>query len=169
MPWETIAMAREDIATFDRMFRREAKFYAEDSIEQVVIDILRDLGFKVISSREAGLSGHDDADHLAYASRENRILLTKDKDFLNDRKHSPFESPGMIVLNIDPLNRESLEDVLYVLKFVIKPYREIWHKSKVLISKDRQITVWQREHKTSRWQSTRYRLSRSGQAQEWVE
>ena len=160
MPWKAIAVTETELASFNRAFRREAKFYAETSVEQVAVEILHDLGFKVSTSGEVGLSEHDDADHLGYARRENRILLTKDKDFLDDRKFPYQQSPGIVVLDIDPVTQESLADALYVLKVVIRPYREIWQGSKILISRDRHVTIWQKEHDTGRWQRTRYRLSK---------
>jgi len=55
----------------------------------------------VTTSYEVGLAGHDDTDHLPYAYREGRVLLTHDKEFLDNQKHPPYRSPGIAVSDIE--------------------------------------------------------------------
>lgn len=169
MTWQNIPISEEELRSFDKYFRKKAKFYADADIEPIIIELLRDLKFKVQTAGEAGLTGHDDADHVAHAFRHNRILLTRDRDYLDDRKHPPYRNPGIVVLDIEPMTREGLINALWLLKTVIGPYREIWRESKILISKDGCVTVWQKEFETGKRQKRRYRLNCHGQIQEWVE
>ena len=168
MPWQNIPIDQAELKSFDRYFYKEAKFYSDEDVEPVIIEILRDLGFKVQTAREVGLVVRDDTDHIAYAFRHDRILLTKDKDYLDDRKHPNHRNPGVVVLDIEPLSREGLTNVLFLLKMAVRPYREIWRESKILISRDSYVTVWQKAHETGKRQKIRYRLGPHREAQEWV-
>lgn len=168
MGWENVSVSEEELRSFDRYFRKEAKFYADEDVEPILIELLRDLGFKVQTAGDAGLVGRDDADHVAYAFRSDRILLTRDRDYLNDRKYPPHRCPGIVVLDIEPMSREGLVNVLWVLKRAVRPYREVWRQSKILISRDGYVTVWQKELETGRRSKFRFRLGPHGQVQEWV-
>jgi len=169
MSWETIKIEKREVQAFEQQFRRNAKFYADEDMDSVVIEIMRDLDLNTVTAKEAGLLGRDDAAHLAYAKRQDRILVTRDHDYLDDRKHPPNRCPGVVVLDIHPLTRESLTDALYLLRSVVRPYRQIWTGAKVLIGKESQITVWDRSHATGRRRKTRYRLVKGRQAQEWLD
>jgi predicted nuclease of predicted toxin-antitoxin system len=166
--WMPIKVGPKELQAFDRGFRLEAKFYADENVELVVVEILRDLGFDVLTASEAGLVHRDDADHFALAHREGRILLTYDRDFLNDRGFPPHRCSGVVVLDIQPLTRQVLEESIYLLKVIVRPYRELWKGSKILIVRDYQMTVWQREHDSGRRTKTRYRPREGRIAEEWV-
>ncbi len=84
------------------------KFFADQDVYQVTIDFLRDSGYDVLCAAEAGLSQASDVMLLYYARKEDRILITRDKDFgalvfLQVQEHS-----GVILLRI---TFDTLEDV----------------------------------------------------------
>ncbi|MGA2367297.1 MAG: DUF5615 family PIN-like protein [Dehalococcoidia bacterium] len=168
MTWQDIKTNKEALRSFDTHFRKEAKFYADEDIEPIIVELLHDLGFKVQTAGEAGLIGHDDSDHIAHAFRYDRILLTRDKDYLDNQKHPHHRNPGIIVLDIEPITREGLTNVLFLLKIAVRPYREIWRESKILISRDGYITVWEKDHEAGKRQKSRFRLGPHGSIQEWV-
>ena len=58
------------------------RFYTDEHVSRAVIKGLRQRGADVLSVPEAGLLGASDADHLALATRESRVLFTQDDDFL---------------------------------------------------------------------------------------
>ena len=67
-------------------FKRKAKarFYADENFPEQAINLLRAMGAKVQTSYQAGLSGRPDQDQLAYALRNGLVLVTCDRDFLDD-------------------------------------------------------------------------------------
>jgi predicted nuclease of predicted toxin-antitoxin system len=67
------------------------RFYADENIEQYLVDYIRDQGFHVDSAQELALSPRDDTFHLQEARRRKCVLLTKDTDFLNHSKF-PFQN-----------------------------------------------------------------------------
>ncbi|HUI28833.1 MAG TPA: DUF5615 family PIN-like protein [Candidatus Acidoferrales bacterium] len=165
--WNDIEVDKATLDAFEREFYRKAKFYTDENIEQVVVEIMRDLKLDVVTANEAGLVHRDDTEHMAYAYKEDRILLTYDKDFLNDREFPPNCCPGLVVLDIQPLSRDVLVDALYLLKTVIAKYRNVWRESKIMIHKNSEMTVWMKERASGKRLRSRYRLS-NGKAQEWI-
>jgi predicted nuclease of predicted toxin-antitoxin system len=47
---------------------------------------VREVGLNIVTAQEAGKRGHPDENQLAEARRQGRILLSCDRDFLNDRR-----------------------------------------------------------------------------------
>ena len=57
------------------------KFLLDQDIYALSVRFLRDLGHEVVTAAELGLSRAVDADLLARAGQESRILVTRDKDY----------------------------------------------------------------------------------------
>jgi len=53
VPWSDIEITEVELAAFDRGFRRQARFYADENIEPVVIATLRRFGFRITAAAEA--------------------------------------------------------------------------------------------------------------------
>ena len=106
MPWVNIEESvrgnppseREKREVVDVM-RRGAKprFYADENFMTVATNILRQLGADVVTVQEARLNGHPDENHTAYALRLGRILITCDRDYLNERRFPLIHCPAIIV------------------------------------------------------------------------
>lgn len=58
------------------------KFYLDEHIPKGVIEGLRRRGVDVLTVQEADRSGDSDEKQLAFATREGRVLVTFDDDFL---------------------------------------------------------------------------------------
>jgi predicted nuclease of predicted toxin-antitoxin system len=61
---------------------RTIRFHLNEHVAHAVADGLRRLGVDVTTTTDAGLIGATDAQHLAFASADNRVLFTEDRDFL---------------------------------------------------------------------------------------
>jgi predicted nuclease of predicted toxin-antitoxin system len=59
---------------------------------------LREKKLNVKDVYEEGLEGRPDEDVMAFAWDTQRVLLTHDRDFLDDRKFPANRNPGVIVL-----------------------------------------------------------------------
>ena len=58
------------------------KYYTDEHVSKAIINGLRQRGVDVLTTKEAGLLGATDEEHLGFASSENRVIFTQDDDFL---------------------------------------------------------------------------------------
>src|SRR5271156_2201934 len=87
------------------------RFLADENVSRLVIDSLQATGHDV-KSVSATSSGASDGDVLALADRENRILVTEDRDFgeLVVRQRLPVR--GLILLELDQLSNAAEADLV---------------------------------------------------------
>jgi len=62
--------------------QNEIRFLADEHIDLPAIKSLRARGTDIISLKEANLRGFPDDEILLFANKENRVIVTRDKDFL---------------------------------------------------------------------------------------
>lgn len=69
------------------------RYYFDEHVRSPVAAYLRTHHIDVLTTQEAGRSaqGIDDADQLAFATMQNRVLVSRDKHFLN-----PHEVPQIV-------------------------------------------------------------------------
>ncbi len=91
------------------------KFLADENISPTSVDYLRRLGFDAIHVREVGLKGKSDEEIMDYASKENRILLTLDRDFADIRNYPPGTHSGIIRIRLPFLSPGAVNSCLNLL------------------------------------------------------
>lgn len=62
----------------------EARFYADQNLHEAFVYILRSLKLDVKRAKDIHAEGQPDNFHYKYAFKEKRVLLTHDKDFLDE-------------------------------------------------------------------------------------
>ncbi len=70
------------------------RFPVDESADSDIARGLRRHGLDVTTAQEAGLLGESDEAHLAFAKRENRVIVTHDADFLALAAQHP-DHPGI--------------------------------------------------------------------------
>jgi len=78
------------------------RLLTDQDVYEVTVRFLRDLGHDVVRVRDIGLSAASDEEILRTATMQERVLVTRDRDFgrlvfLRKRTHS-----GVILLRITP-------------------------------------------------------------------
>lgn len=58
------------------------RYYGDEHIARAVADGLIARNVDMVLAVDAGMSGASDADHLAYAMAQGRVVVTRDDDFL---------------------------------------------------------------------------------------
>ncbi|SRR6266700_4499333 len=168
MPWKPLPEPSKAEATaLSRTFRKKARFLVDESLGIGVTLLLREAGWNVKDVREVGLSGHADEDILGYAYRDDRILLTHDAGFLDDRAFPPHRNPGLVVLPGGSGDEAALMDALRAVLHLLGDMRELYSGAKIAISADGTIAVVNREHASGAMTKTRYRVERYGAALIW--
>jgi predicted nuclease of predicted toxin-antitoxin system len=61
---------------------RTIRFHLDEHVPHAVAEGLRRLGVDVTTTTDAGLLGPADADQIAYALAQRRVIFTEDDDFL---------------------------------------------------------------------------------------
>jgi predicted nuclease of predicted toxin-antitoxin system len=77
------------------------KFLADQDVYAVTVRFLRGLGHDVISATQMGLAQADDVELLRVAHEQDRILVTRDRDF-GSIVFVQGNGPGVIYLRILP-------------------------------------------------------------------
>jgi hypothetical protein len=62
------------------------RFYTDSHIAKAVAEQLRQKGVDIVRCEEVSMAEAKDYEHLAYATREKRVMITADQDFLRLHK-----------------------------------------------------------------------------------
>jgi predicted nuclease of predicted toxin-antitoxin system len=90
------------------------RFLADESCDFAVVRVLRATGHDVLAVAELA-SGSDDAIVMDMAFRENRVLLTEDKDFGQLAYAHSQQSSGVILIRYPAGARKALPNAVMVL------------------------------------------------------
>ncbi len=92
------------------------RFKLDENLSRHLKDALCSLGHDVSTVADEGLLGHDDADVVEAAFREQRMVLTLEIELGNVTKYPPGKHPGIIVFRLASLGPRSVNR--YVIEFV---------------------------------------------------
>ena len=93
------------------------KFLADENVPLRAVRALRGQGLDVISVAEVR-RGMSDEEVMALARREDRIIITFDKDFGELIFKRGEEAPGVVLLRIRPKSPNYIADVLRYLLLI---------------------------------------------------
>ena len=175
MPWvDAVQLVRQNLPTkkeieqvFDyRRRRAKAKFYADENFPKVAVQLIREYGVHVLRAQEASLGGHPDENHAAFALKEKRVLLTCDRDYLDDRRFPPIHCPAIVVCDFGSGSIEEMQKTLRSIRCILSTpqFFDKWVK----IDAKRESWTEHCRFLNGTTAKIRYRLDR-GQLQEWVE
>jgi predicted nuclease of predicted toxin-antitoxin system len=166
--WELFPKLTKDDIREAKKDRKKSRFMIDENVDKTAIAFLNNAGFNVVSTDEVGLSGHSDEDILAYAKREDRVLLTHDPDFLDDRKFPPSRNPGIVILPGAHGNTAALLSALKNVMRIVGVSRGLWTATKIVVSHAGVWNVNTFEKDTGQIVKNRYRFSSRGM-EYWVE
>jgi predicted nuclease of predicted toxin-antitoxin system len=118
---------------------KRIKLYADEDIEDPVVEALRAQGINIVSAREVGNRGKADSFQAAWAFKHKRFILTRNaKDFLDERLLPFHHTYGVIAIEGDLSDLRTLAGSLVHLTDIV-PYEEIYRGSKIKLSRERII------------------------------
>lgn len=168
MPWVPLPNpSRAEHSSVVRVFAKKARFLVDENLGTAVAAILRHLGFKAKSAIEVGLAHRSDEDLYAYAWRYGHIIITQDRDFLDDRRFPPTRNPGVVVLPNVSTNSDAFARSLRAVLTLIGPLARFWRGSKLSIAEDGTISVTNRSHDTGAMETARYRFTNRAESEIW--
>jgi len=168
MSWVPLSeLTKEELSAFEKSMKKKARFLVDESLGTAVAQALRMHGWNVRFVDEVGLRGHDDSDVFACASREGRVLLTHDEDFLDDREFPAHRNPGVVVLPGGSGEERELIKALGAMLSVVGRFRDAWFRSKIHISQTGDWMVKHWDSATGSHRITRYRFPKHGMPLMW--
>jgi len=131
MPWINVdehpdsTLSKEDkaeLAKFSpRKKQKKMRFYVDEDVPPQAVKRLRARGSNVKTVQEArkrgypDKRGHPDENHLAEAQKQDRILISCDRDYLNDRRFPLHKSPTLVVCDFGTGTINQIDATFYCL------------------------------------------------------
>ena len=115
--------------------RSRIKFLADECLGLPTINLLRKLGYSVITAKEATLGGKSDFEILKWSIKKKRILVTEDTDFSNIKLYPPKLHHGIVLLRFRHRLEEEIHDTLIKLLEELKP--AAFKKALIIVDADK--------------------------------
>jgi predicted nuclease of predicted toxin-antitoxin system len=169
MGWKALSPVTDEQSRQFNQFKKKARFLVDESLGQGVALVLRGAGWNVEFALDVGLGGRSDEDLFSYAWKENRILLTHDHDFLDDRRFPPNRNPGVIILPGASGSDEGLISALRQVVSIIGPNRKAFPRFKIEITRDGIWNVKSMTRVSDEVRDWRLRFGPKDEVLEWEE
>jgi predicted nuclease of predicted toxin-antitoxin system len=156
--------AQQVITYFKR--KAKARFYADENFPKQAIALLREMGAKVQTNRRAGLNGRSDEDQLAYALRNGLVVVTCDRDFLDESRYPLIHCPALFVFDFGSGTVDEIRRAFACLAAVLRTPQFFDKWCKVDAKRD----CWTEYFRHLDGSTSRRRLRYwRGRLQEWVD
>src|SRR5262245_48584280 len=165
MAWQTITISNEQSGALARAFPNASRFLVDTNMGPRFTPALRRLGYNATDVFALQLDGRTKQDVYAAAWGQRRILLTQDRDFLDDCKFSPNRNSGIVVL--PATNDDALVSALMAALAVVGVGRGLVDGVKVLVGENGRLTVTSYNQVTDLAERTYYKLRMAGPPLIW--
>ena len=99
---------------------RTIRFHLDENCDRAIAEGLRRRGIDVSTTPEAGLLSATDEQHIAFATSQNRVIFTQDRDFL--RLHAAgTHHPGIAYCGKDTRSIGAIIQGLVLIWEVLEP------------------------------------------------
>lgn len=167
MGWNKLPPVTDKQSRDFGQYQKKARFLVDESLGEAVARILREQGWNAVFARDVELGGHSDEDVLAFAWKDDRVLLTHDRDFLDDRRFPPHRNPGIIILPGASGAGEGLLLALRRVLSIIGPNRKAFRRFKIEITGEGKWNVKSLLRISDEVRNWRLRFGRDGEVYEW--
>jgi len=168
MPWKRLTrLTKREAAEAVREGKRKTRFLVDESVDVKVAEGIRRAGWNALHAQECGLKGHPDENLFAYARREDRIIITHDPDFLDDRRFPPAQNPGIIVIPGAEGSVRALNSALNAVLRIVGDNRDLWRETKIRITPDGTWTLVTFDRDAGQQERQRYRFERGRPVEYW--
>lgn len=113
------------------------RFLSDENIATSVVHALRNSGFNVKDIKEEGLYGTSDEEIIKLANKEDRIIITHDKDFGNVIRNEMVKHSGIILVRLKNQNPANTKRM--ILNILNSDIRDKLRYNLTVISKDKII------------------------------
>jgi hypothetical protein len=167
MPWRSLPTPSEsELRELKSEFRGRVRLLVDENAGPEVTSFLKDGGFNVKYVDDFGLCGRSDEDVFAVAWKEGRVIVTHDRDFLDNRQFPPHRNPGVIVIGpgADGRDDEGLRRCLVLSLMLAGDFASWYVGKKIEFTSGETLTIYGADHSKKK-----YKWPRGGDAMEWVD
>ncbi len=82
------------------------RFKLDENLPSELASLFREFGHDAVTVLDQGMGGTDDSDLASVCAREQRVLVTLDKDFSDIRTYPPNRHAGIVVLRLQSQARD---------------------------------------------------------------
>lgn len=152
----------------DGALRKKTRFLVDENIGKLA-SILRELCLNALSAHEAGLRGHSDEDLFAFGWKRKRVIITNDRDFLDDQLYPFHRCPGVLILPSPAKGLKGFADALANGLPVVGRYGGAFERQKMVIESDGTGMVRGfSKHRGLHW-NVRFKVDGDDELWEWDE
>jgi predicted nuclease of predicted toxin-antitoxin system len=119
--YEKDSATRREIAQVIDFAKRKAKarFYADENFPTLATELLR-TKVDVVTAQDVGKRRHPDENHAAFALREKRVLVTCDRDYLDERRFPLIHCPAIVVFDFGSGSLREIAQAFRCLRSILR-------------------------------------------------
>jgi predicted nuclease of predicted toxin-antitoxin system len=167
MPWIERTIDDAEAIEFSTEHRKKGRFLVDESLGEEAARVIRSAGWNAVFVSEVNLRGRSDEEVFAFAWSDNRVILTHDRDFLDDRRFPPHRNPGVVVLPGAEGSNAVLEKELARVLITLGSYREAYRGHKIHVRDDGTWAIRSRDCPSGSRGTRLLRFERHGRILEW--
>ncbi len=114
------------------------KFLTDENVSASLVNVLRAKGYNTKDIKEEKLFGIKDTEVIKIAFKENRVIITHDKDFANLLNYSLIKHKGVILLRF---TNQSPDNVIKLFIPILKQIKENKIRNSLVIIGDDYIKI----------------------------
>jgi predicted nuclease of predicted toxin-antitoxin system len=160
--WKLIDISEAEIAAWAKEFGEKARFLIDEDLDPALAPLLADRGYNSKAVLDVGLAGHSDEDVLAFAKREDRILVTNDDGFADERRFPEHRNPGVVIVPSGRLDDPGVIEAIASMLPLVGHYRPMFTGAVVKVDRHGVLSITDREHESGARRTSRYRYTKSG-------
>jgi predicted nuclease of predicted toxin-antitoxin system len=134
-------LTNDQVSDFKRKFESSARFLVDESVGINAARLIRDRGWNVCYVEDLDLLDRSHEAVLAFARREERILLTHHFDFLDDSRFPFHRNPGLVILPPVTCSTLGFTDAINGVLALIGPFFKAYRGFKIRIAEDGVWTI----------------------------
>jgi hypothetical protein len=170
MVWKPVSSpSKKEMSEFLSEHRRSARFLVDESLGEEVAEQIKELGWNVKYVDEVGLRGHADEDVYAYAHKENRVILTHDDDFMDNRRFPFSICSGVVVIPGASGDENALGKAVAGILAMFGNLGDFFNGTKISIATDGLWTVYSFDRSSGKINKSIYKFPKHGNAMKWVD
>ncbi len=143
----------------------EVSFYADHNVDASIVYVLEHHRYDVESAADVQGQRQPDEFHFRRAFKSKRVLLTQDKDYLDNSRFPLSQTCGVVVFNVDTADTGQIARALQIVDTIFGGMAPALRQKKFVVNSDYTITMIERVQGSRGWEKrgARYRFDTNGQ------